>query len=121
MSNSNIALLLTAVLVIVCGQIMFKFAAQSLDLTSGGTLLEKISTNKRSILIVLAAAILYGLSTIAWVIALRQIPLSVAFMFNALAFVIVPLAGYLLFNESLSRYFLLGLALIVVGLVLVTR
>ena len=66
------------------------------------------------------ALFLYLQSTLAWVHALRTVPLSVAFMFNSLAFVIVPVAGFLLFGEQVPRFFLLGIALIVTGIVLVS-
>ncbi|RAI42490.1 hypothetical protein CH341_19280 [Rhodoplanes roseus] len=72
------------------------------------------------ILLVTLALALYLMATIAWVQALRSVPLSVAFMFNSLAFVLVPVAGFVVFGEPIPRFFLLGLALIIGGILLVT-
>jgi drug/metabolite transporter (DMT)-like permease len=70
--------------------------------------------------LVLLALVLYLISTIAWIQALRTIPLSIAFMFNALAFIIVPFAGFILFGEQMPRYFLPSAAMIIGGIILVS-
>lgn len=121
MSNLNYALILCAVFVIAIGQIIFKFAAQNLRIESGQPMLTLIWLNRLPIGMVCLAFALYALSTIAWVAALRTVPLSVAFLFNSLAFIIVPLAGFAIFGELMPKYFVPGLILIVGGIALITR
>lgn len=121
MSSLNYLLIAGAVVVIACGQILFKFAAQRLTFPDGASLTAIVSANLQPLALVLVAVTLYALSTVAWIQALRTVPLSVAFMFNALAFVLVPGAGFLLFGEAMPRYFFLALAMIVGGIFLVTR
>jgi drug/metabolite transporter (DMT)-like permease len=41
-------------------------------------------------------------------------------MFNALAFIIVPFAGFILFGEQMPRYFLPSAAMIIGGIILVS-
>lgn len=120
MFNLNYILIMSAVVVIAIGQITFKFAAQNLRFLPSQTLIPWIHSNIIPICLVIVALMLYLASTIAWVQALRTVPLSVAFMFNSLAFIIVPLAAFLLFDEPIPRFFVPGLLLIVGGVILVS-
>ena len=120
MFNTNYILIVGAVIVIAIGQITFKFAAQSLRILPSQPPLALLRDNALPLLLVALALLLYLLSTVAWVHALRSVPLSVAFIFNSLAFVIVPLAGFLLFGEQVPRFFLLGLLFIVSGILLIS-
>ena len=48
------------------------------------------------------AVALYAAATLLWVRILTTVPLSRAYPFVALAFVLVPAAGYLFFHEAIS-------------------
>ncbi|MBN6150363.1 EamA family transporter [Xanthomonas sp. AmX2] len=52
----------------------------------------------------------------AWFLTLRRMPLASAYPWTALIYLLTPLAGIVLFHETLSLGFWLGIALIVVGL-----
>ncbi|MGV8942512.1 hypothetical protein [Thermomonas sp.] len=56
-------------------------------------------------------------ASVAWMLALTKLPLSVAYPFTALAFVIVVIGSGLLFAEPISPGKILGLCLIVAGIV----
>jgi drug/metabolite transporter (DMT)-like permease len=120
MFNPNYLLVAGAVAVIACGQIIFKFAALQLHFDPGRPWIEVLRVNLLPVSLVLLALVLYLISTIAWIQALRTIPLSIAFMFNALAFIIVPFAGFILFGEQMPRYFLPSAAMIIGGIILVS-
>jgi multidrug transporter EmrE-like cation transporter len=49
-----------------------------------------------------AALILYGTATLLWIIILQNVQLSLAYPFVALGFVLVPLASWLFYSETLS-------------------
>ena len=68
-----------------------------------------------------AALILYAAATALWVMLLRTIPLSAAYPFAALGFVLVPLLARFLFNETLDARYGVGVALIVLGIVVTSR
>ncbi|QKC97783.1 EamA family transporter [Mesorhizobium sp. NZP2298] len=121
MFNINYILISSSVLVIAFGQVIFKFAAKNFKIGGGGGWWNVAQQNVTPIALIFLALFLYFLSTIAWVQALRTVPLSVAFMFNALAFVIVPCAGFFLFGESVPKYFYLGMPLILLGIFLISR
>jgi multidrug transporter EmrE-like cation transporter len=119
MFSINYVFIVFAVVVIAIGQITFKFAAGSLRFLPSQSPLALLRDNALPLSLVVLALFLYLLSTLAWVQALRTVPLSIAFMFNSLAFIIVPVAGFMLFGEPIPRFFLPGITLIIAGIVLV--
>jgi len=67
----------------------------------------------------IAGVCLLGISTLLWVWVLRTLPLSIAYPFMALAFIIVPLLGHFLLHEPIGWRNLVGGLLIAFGVVLV--
>jgi multidrug transporter EmrE-like cation transporter len=57
-----------------------------------------------------------GLAAVCWVYALTKFELSRAYPFMSSTFVLVLIGSAVFFNESLSTYKVLGLALIIAGL-----
>jgi drug/metabolite transporter (DMT)-like permease len=100
---------------IAAGQILFKRSAAQID-TGGPWLLELARLPA-----MWAAVALYAASTLLWVRILTAVPLSRAYPFVALAFVLVPAAGYLLFDEPINTRYALGTALIVAGVIVAAR
>lgn len=98
-------------LALTAGQILFKRAANRVDLT-GAWLLELAR-----IPAMWAAIALYAGATLLWVRILATVPLSRAYPFAALAFVLVPAAGYFLFDEPVNARYVLGAALIIGGVI----
>jgi multidrug transporter EmrE-like cation transporter len=121
MFNVNYILILGSVVVIVCGQIIFKYAAKELHIDPSVGYVALVRTNIYPVGLVALALALYLISTVAWVHALRTVPLSIAFMFNSIAFILVPLASFVLFQEQIPRFFILGTAMIVAGIFLISR
>ena len=64
-----------------------------------------------------AALVLYGAATILWVLILRTTPLSIAYPFAALGFIIVPIASYFIFKEEITLTYIGGALLICVGII----
>jgi len=54
-------------------------------------------------------------ASVTWALALERTPISYAYPFMALSFVLVPVAAVLLFGESLSTVQMVGIAFVVVG------
>jgi len=67
-----------------------------------------------------AALGLYGAATLLWIYLLQTIPLSRAYPFAALGFVLVPAAGVLLFGERISGMYVGGAVFVVTGLLLIS-
>lgn len=64
---------------------------------------------------------LYFTVFVLWMMILQQTDLSRAFPLTALTYVTVPAAGLLLFHESVSLERTLGIALVLVGVALVSQ
>ncbi|WP_168204679.1 EamA family transporter [Tardiphaga sp. vice304] len=57
-------------------------------------------------------------ASVSWALAIERMPLTLAYPFMALTFVLVPLGSVLLLRESFSPMQILGSALILVGITL---
>ena len=79
---------------IAAGQILFKRAACQLTPGGGSSWLFELARSPT----MWVAVALYAGSTLLWVRILTTVPLSRAYPFVALAFVLVPAAGYLFFH-----------------------
>jgi multidrug transporter EmrE-like cation transporter len=60
----------------------------------------------------LSAAVLAG---VCWMLAIEKLPVSYAYPFMALSFVLVPIGSLVLFGEKIPPIQFLGLGLIVAG------
>lgn len=98
------------------GQFFFKMAAKTAPAISGLSSIISLGMNAW----LWAAMALYAVSTVIWVSVLQSVPLSIAYPFVALGFVVIPVISYLAFKEPLSWQYGLGVALILVALKLIT-
>lgn len=113
----KVAQALLSVAGISCGQLLLKFAA--LNLRNPDALGFWLAGFRVNAYLVSGIAIL-GASTLLWVWILRSVPLSVAYPFMALAFVIVPCMSFVLLGEPLGWKQILGSLLIAIGVVVVS-
>jgi drug/metabolite transporter (DMT)-like permease len=102
---------------IATGQILFKRAASQITPGAGSSWLIEVARLPT----MWVAVALYAGATLLWVRILTTVPLSRAYPFVALAFVLVPAAGYLFFHESINFRYALGTALIVIGVAVAAR
>jgi drug/metabolite transporter (DMT)-like permease len=94
------------------GQLLFKTSAaamgQAHPATSGAVLLPFVT-----------AMAIYGITSVAWVLILRQIELSRVYPFMGAAFILVPLGSHFFFGERLPIQYFVGAVLIVIGIIVV--
>jgi len=57
----------------------------------------------------------HGLQAIAWFLALRSLPLSVAYPITATSFILQVLTGWLVFGETVGLLQVAGIVLITLG------
>ena len=100
---------------IAFGQFLFKMAGKGLTGNIGRDLWN-IAFNPYFI----GAMALYGISSFLWVIAVSKTDISRAYPFMASGFVIVPIIGYFMLNETLNPVFFIGTALIVSGILVIS-
>ncbi len=63
----------------------------------------------------------FGLSSIFWLIVLSRLPLSLVYPMVSVAYVLVALASMLFFKETVSLVRWAGIAVIIAGVVLISR
>ena len=107
---------MVAAVMIVCmisaGQVLFKTAAERLAANGGQLTFPVLSVISLSLLI-------YGVATLGWIWILQWYPLSRIYPLMALSFVLVPVAGVLIFGERITFSYIAGTALLLGGLFLI--
>jgi len=87
--------IITTVMALSIGQVLFKAASSSLNFL-GAEILYGLLNIK-----LLAALMIYGFATIMWLYVLKTTPLRIAYPFMALAFLIVLVLANLFLGESM--------------------
>jgi len=115
---ASVGLLLFAVLSAAVGQVMLKHGMQiasSRAAHSGGSLALRAATSPW----VLLGLVVFGVSAVAWLAALSRVPLSVAYPFNALGYLVILTASIVLLHERASVLTWVGTFMVVSGLLIV--
>jgi drug/metabolite transporter (DMT)-like permease len=118
LSLTTIGILLSYAVTLAGGQVLFKLAALRFSLASRWT------DNVLSLLLnpyLVLAVLLYALLSVVWVWVLTFVPLSIAYPFVALTFVLTVASGALFFGEPVTARLVLGGLMIIGGLIVITR
>ena len=111
LSPAVAALLILTPVIIAGGQILFKQAGVR---GNGDPFVQTLFDP-----VFIVAVALYGLATLMWVYVLKAVPLSFAYTFMALSYVLVPLLAVMFLGETLNWRYGLGALLIIAGLLIV--
>ncbi|MHC6179644.1 SMR family transporter [Clostridium sp. JNZ X4-2] len=116
-----ISLILVSVFLGAIGQVLVKYGAVNLQLNfTIKYLLPSILSILKNIP-VMFGIISYGLSFLLWIKVLSKVELSYAYPMVSLGYIITMLFSYFLFKENISFIRILGVGLIILGVVLVSR
>ena len=66
-------------------------------------------------------AMLYGIATLLYVYALKEIPLSIGYPIIALSYIFVSILSHFVLGEPLTIYDILGGAMIITGILMITQ
>ena len=112
----GLSFVLASVLLEACGQTAFK---QAVELNPLGmrpfALLRGLWRNH----LILAGIACFILEAILWTLALRHLPISIAFPAGSMVFVFVALLSHMLLHEQISINRWIGIALILGGVILI--
>ncbi|AZD15874.1 MULTISPECIES: 4-amino-4-deoxy-L-arabinose-phosphoundecaprenol flippase subunit ArnE [Pseudomonas] len=111
----SLLLLLAACLLTCLGQIAQKFAVESWRGQPSGAL-DKL----RSPWLWLALASL-GLGLLVWLLVLQRVEVGIAYPMLSLNFVLITLIARFVFHEAIDRRHWLGVALVLAGVLLLSR
>lgn len=103
-------LTVVCVMGIAAGQVLFKLSANAMNRTGSFFAFETLA-------VFAATMVLYGITSVGWVLILRRAELGKVYPIMALAFVLVPLASRIFFGERFAPSYFIGTALIMVGIV----
>ncbi|MGH3176963.1 MAG: EamA family transporter [Streptosporangiaceae bacterium] len=110
--------MLFAVVSAATGQVMLKHGMQVASARAadaGGSLALRAATSPW----VLLGLVVFGVSAVAWLAALARVPLSVAYPFNALGYIVILTASVVLLHERANVLTWVGSLMVVSGLLIV--
>ena len=117
-----IPLILTGVLLNAFAQLLLKKGMISIgyfeiQFESLLPMVRKVATN----LYILLGLGSYVVSVTIWLLVLARVEVSYAYPFLSVGYVVVALMGYYIFQENLSWMRAIGIAVIIVGVILLSR
>lgn len=119
MNTATIGLLLASIVLGASGQLMFKGASRALPPFSELGVFKLILTMFSTPLI-LGGFACFFVSALMWIVAIKNVPLSVAYPMVALSYIIIFTGSALLYGESITWKHGAGAALIIGGILLIT-
>jgi undecaprenyl phosphate-alpha-L-ara4N flippase subunit ArnE len=117
-SVGSLALVLFSVIAASSGQLILKHGMQLATARahrSGGSLVVAAVTSPW----VLLGLMVFAISAVVWLAALSKVPLSLAYPFNALGYLVILTASILVLHERANLWTWGGTALVVSGLIIV--
>lgn len=116
---TNIILIITSVLLNCAAQLLIRKGM----LVEGEIGLQNILSHMGSMatnLWLWSALICFLGSILLWVVVLSRVEVSYAYVFNSIGYIVLTVCAYLLFNESISVYKIVGMAVVIVGLIIMS-
>lgn len=117
----NIILILVSVLLNCAAQLLMrKGMLVNGEVAGMGSLLSSIPQMLTNFYL-WGAMICYGVSIVVWMVVLSKVEVSYAYPFLSIGYVLSAIAGYLWFAECVTPVRILGIVVICVGVVLISR
>jgi drug/metabolite transporter (DMT)-like permease len=118
MTLASLGILLFAVALAAAGQLLLKNGMNTAKATSqadGRSLLLVAATSPW----ILGGLVIFAVSAVAWLVTLSRVPLSVAYPFNALGYLVILVASTVILHERANVWTWLGTGLVISGLIVV--
>ena len=112
----NTALCLLNVVLLLCGQLLFKYGARNREVSSVTDVVKLMFSPP-----ILIAVVVYAVATLLWIYILTKIPISYAYPIQALAFPLVVVMSSFLFNEKIPTNRWIGIGIIILGVLVASR
>ena len=120
----NLLLIFTSIFIAVLGQICMKYGiyrgglvARLSEISTAYSYLISAFTNP----FVLGGFVLYGLSSLFWLLVLGRVDLSYAYPLVSVGYVLAVFFSWLFFHEHVGTLRIAGLAVICIGVTLLSR
>jgi multidrug transporter EmrE-like cation transporter len=117
-----IPLILTGVFLNAFAQVLLKKGMLSIgyfefNFQSLFPIIKKVTINSY----ILSGLASYVVSVAIWLLVLARVEVSYAYPFLSVGYVVVTVMGYFIFQENLSGMRIIGIAVIIVGVLLLSR
>ncbi len=120
MSAGSLVLILVSVCISALAQISFKLGLTAAQVAAGRPDLPlSLARAVLSPQVILGLG-LYGVGTLFWLSALSRVEVSQAYPFVGLGFVLTAVLGWLIFGDDLGTLRLLGIAVVIAGIVIIS-
>jgi multidrug transporter EmrE-like cation transporter len=113
----SIAILTTVTSQLLFKKGMFDLAGMDFSLNNVYILIKHVLSNP----FLLGGLFSYAISFLLWLFVISKIKLSLAYPITSINFVLILLASYYFFGEKLSSFQYFGIALIVIGVIALSR
>ena len=122
MSSLSLALILSGVLLNAVAQLLLKAGTNAVGhfAFEAGNIIP-VSLKLAMQPYIVGGIVCYVVSLVVWIMALSRVPVSIAYPMLSIGYAINAFIAYHWFGEPLSAQKLLGIGLIIIGVVLVTR
>ena len=122
MTPLSFGLILTGVMLNAAAQILMKAGTNAIGYFefSASNILPigwKLATEWH----IIAALFCYALSVVIWILALSRVPVSIAFPMLSMAYIVNAIAAWWLLGEAFNPTKLVGMAVIIVGVIILSR
>ncbi len=120
MAKLPLALILVSVTLSAIAQLLFKLGVSSVAETRGLSIAGKLLVTLISPA-VFAGLTIYGIGTVVWLAALARTPLSQAYPFVGLGFLLTAVFGHVFLSEEFGMLRIVGTIFVVAGIALIAR
>jgi drug/metabolite transporter (DMT)-like permease len=120
----DFAWVLTGVLLNAAAQLLLKAGARSvgeISMSDGGAALWRSATGLALHPGILGGLACYAISVVVWIVALSRVEVSIAYPMLSIGYVVNAALAWWLFGEQVNAQRWLGIAVIIIGVVLVAR
>jgi multidrug transporter EmrE-like cation transporter len=122
MNSTTFFLILTGVLLNAAAQLLLKAGTNAIgviDVTQGNAL--ELLSNVVTQPYILGGLTCYVLSVGIWIVALSRVDVSIAYPMLSIGYVVNAVAAWYLFGETLTATRLSGIAVIILGVIIISR
>ena len=124
MRSADFAWVLSGVLLNAVAQLLLKAGASSagpISLAAGSPALWRTAAGLAQNPAILGGLACYAVSVVVWIVALSRVEVSIAYPMLSIGYVVNAWLAWWLFGEDVNAQRWLGIAVIVIGVVLVAR
>jgi multidrug transporter EmrE-like cation transporter len=110
----SLMLVMVSCVLTAVGQVAFKYGMNAISLGPGNNIIAVLFTVLFNPIIMLGF-ICFGAGAVVWLFALAKLDLSYAVPLSGLTYILILIAGALLFKEPMTAAKIIGTALVAVG------